>query len=269
MWSKVLIGILVVATLIFLLKWFERKNIYFPTREIVTTPEDVGLDYENVTLKTDDGIEIHGWLIPANSSKYLIFCHGNGGNISHRLESILTFNSISLNVLIFDYRSYGKSKGIATEEGTYRDALAAYNYLVDKKVKPENIIVFGRSLGGNIAIHLASIRDVGIVITEAAFTSTMDMAGDIYGFRVPEKVLSFKYNALRKIKEVSEPILIMHSRNDRMIPFEHGKILFESANEPKEFLELSGGHNYAFTENRELYRETIVDFINEYMKSDS
>ena len=123
-----------------------------PGRELIASPDDIGLQYENVSLTSKDGETLHGWYIPApDSSAVLLFFHGNAGNISHRLDSIRIFHDLGLDVLIIDYRGYGQSTGKASEQGTYLDALAAWNYLVTtRRVAAERIIVFGRSLGGAI-----------------------------------------------------------------------------------------------------------------------
>lgn len=265
--ARILIPIATVLFIWVFLKYFERKNIYFPTKIIEITPEDVGLKYEDVFFKTEDGVTLNGWFIPAKKSELtLLFCHGNGGNISHRLESIKSFHNIGLNVFIFDYREYGRSNGRVSEEGTYLDALAAYNYLLSREdVNRDGIIVFGRSLGGNVAIDLATKVEVSALICEGTFTSIMDMTKDIYKVRIPARFLSHRYDALTRIKEVDAPKLIIHSRDDEMIGFEHGKRLFEATKEPKEFYKLRGGHNEAFLIAGEEYPERIKSFIEKYL----
>ena len=263
---KIVLGIVIVVTLFFLLRWFERKNLYFPTRRIEITPEDVGLHYEDVYFETEDGLKLHGWFIPSNSKRVLIFCHGNGGNISHRIELISILHNIGLNVFIFDYRGYGKNPGITTEKGTILDALGAYEYIRKLETEPECIILYGRSLGANIAIELASMVDAGILISEGGFTSVMDVAKDIYRVRPPGFLIYNKYNALDKISRVTIPILIIHGRDDELIPLMHGVILYEEANEPKEFFEIKGGHNDGFILTGEAYIKRIEEFINKHSK---
>ncbi len=259
MGTRILIAMAVVLFLPVLVKYFERKSIYFPTREIEITPGDFGLDYEDITFRTQDGVELNGWFIPAKPSKVcLLFCHGNGGNISHRLESIRMFHHIGLSVFIFDYRGYGRSRGVATERGTYLDALAAYQWL-SKRGEP--IFIFGRSLGGTIAIDLATRVEVTGLICESSFTSVMDMAKDIYRFRPPDWSISNRYDALLRIGEVRVPVLFIHSREDKMVPFQHGQRLFEAAREPKEFYILRGGHNEGFLMMGDEYTTTIEKFI--------
>ncbi len=222
---RTLISIVVLLLLIlfvwYLLKLYERRNVYFPTRTIFATPKDIDLDYEDLYITTKDGVKINAWFIPANSGKItFLFCHGNGGNISHRTEIIRLLNYHGYNLLIFDYRGYGRSEGSPTEEGTHLDALATYNYLKEREdIVEEKICIFGRSLGGNIAIALAARLDKGVLISESGFTSVMEMAKQIYGVKIPSVFLSHRYDALSKIKEVKIPKLIMHGKNDRLIPF--------------------------------------------------
>ncbi len=263
---KVLLGIAIAGTLFLFIRWFERKNLYFPTRRIEITPEDVGLHYEDVFFETEDGLKLHGWFIPSNSKRVLIFCHGNGGNISHRIELISILHNIGLNVFIFDYRGYGKNPGITTEKGTILDALGAYEYIRKLGTEPECIILYGRSLGANIVIELASMVDAGILISEGGFTSVMDVAKDIYRIRPPGFLIHNKYNALDKISNVTIPTLIIHGRNDEFIPIKHGERLYKAAKEPKEFFEIKGGHNDGFIVTGEEYKVKIENFIRKYSK---
>jgi len=143
------------------------KFLYGPVREIACTPGDLGLDYEQVVFKSADGLQLSGWYIPAapvssvedrNGGNFtVLFCHGNGGNIYHSLDSINILHELGLNCFIFDYRGYGNSESKPSEKGTYIDAEAAYKWLTEKKkITPDSIIVFGRSLGGSIAAQLVS-----------------------------------------------------------------------------------------------------------------
>ncbi|MCK5138754.1 MAG: alpha/beta hydrolase, partial [Thermodesulfovibrionia bacterium] len=149
--------VLVAAVLIIGLigfRYLEKKTLYFPLRKIEATPKDIRLDYEDLSIMTKDGIQLAGWFIPAKRPRAtLLFCHGNGGNISHRMEKIKLLNALNVDILIFDYRGYGMSKGRPSEHGLYLDAEAAYAYLItSKEVLPEKIIVFGESLGSAVAV---------------------------------------------------------------------------------------------------------------------
>jgi fermentation-respiration switch protein FrsA (DUF1100 family) len=257
----VLLGVILV--LYVLVKYAERKQIYYPTRFIEITPEDAGMEYEEVHLVTADGARLHGWYVPAESSRgVVLFCHGNAGNISHRLDSIIMFRELGLDVFIFDYRGYGKSRGWITEKGLYLDAEAAFDYLVEvRKIPSKKIVIFGRSIGGDVAIDLAARVDAACLITEGAFLSIEDMAKSIYKVRPPGWLLSNHFDALSRIKRVGMPKLIVHSRDDEIVPSSHGRRIFETAGGPKEFLELEGSHNDAFLVGGREYKRRLRDFI--------
>jgi hypothetical protein len=260
------IVLLIVVFLIlgfFYLRYFEKRNLYFPLRTIEATPEDINLDYESVTFMTKDGVQLVGWFIPAKTSRAtLIFCHGNGGNISHRLEKIRIFNNLNLDVLIFDYRGYGMSEGSPSEKGLYLDAEVVYNYLVnEKRITTKKIVVYGESLGAAVAVDLASKHDLAGIIIEGGFTSVKDMAKKILPF-IPTFIYASRFDSLEKIKNIKSPKLIFHSVDDEIVPFELGKKLFDAAAEPKEFVELRGGHNDAFLNSQDMFITKIDSFIN-------
>jgi len=247
--------------------------LYSPTREITYTPGDLGLDFESVVFKTSDGLRLTGWYVPAENSKLtILFCHGNGGNMMHCLDSINIFSNLGLNCFIFDYRGYGNSEGKPTEEGTYLDTAAAYKWLTEeKKVSPDDIVVFGRSLGGTIAAQLASKAEVLALIIESSFTSYVDIGRKFYPYMPVRWFASFSYRTIDYIKEVHCPVMIIHSRNDEIVPFEFGLELYEAANEPKELIEIFGSHNDGFLVSSEIYKSAWVKwlkFLKEY-KSES
>lgn len=258
-------GYLIILLLMYI---FQSAFIYFPTKNIVATPEDRGLEYEEVHLFTEDGLRLHGWYIPAEESRgSVLFFHGNAGNISGRLESIAIFNELRLDVMIFDYRGYGKSEGKATEEGTYKDAIAAWRYLTEVQDKnPRDIILFGRSLGGGIASWLASEVDAGGVVLESTFTSVADLAAEIYPFIPVRWLLRIRYPAIDYLEDIRMPVMIVHSRDDEVIPWHHGKKLYEAATEPKHFLELRGGHNDGFILAGRSYVEGWDRFLKEVLE---
>ncbi len=259
----IIIFIGIIILLFFSIRHLEQKNLFFPFREIETKPNDIGLDYEDITVTTKDAVRLVGWFVPSKMHRAtLIFCHGNAGNIGHRIEKIKIFNELNLDVLIFDYRGYGMSTGSPSEDGLYLDAEAAYDYLVNaKKISPSGIIVYGESLGGAVAVDLASKYEVGGIIIEGGFTSVKDMAKKIFPF-IPTFVYANKFDSLQKIKNVKYPKLILHSIDDEIVPFEFGKKLFVAALEPKEFVELRGGHNDAFLASKEIFRSRIDLFVN-------
>ena len=192
----------------------------------------------------------------------VLFCHGNAGNISHRLDSIRLFHELGLSVLIFDYRGYGQSSGKPTEQGTYRDADAAWDYLVEQRgISPAHIILFGRSLGASIAADLATRQSAAAVILESAFTSVPDVAATLYPW-LPVRWLSrYQYNTEKKLANIHIPVLIVHSQDDEIIEFANGERLFDVANEPKQFLELRGGHNDGFMVSGNDYIQGLETFL--------
>jgi uncharacterized protein len=268
--SFITIGIILIlsyAVLLLIVYLKQDSMLYFPERELWTTPKSAGLTYEDVTLKTIDGVKLSAWYIPAdNEQGVLLFCHGNAGNISHRLDSLKIFHSLNLSVLIFDYRGYGKSEGKPTEQGTYLDAEAAWEYLIqDKKKSPDHIILFGRSLGAAVASEIAKRKNPGALIVESAFTSAPDLGQSLYPW-LPVRLLSkYHYPTKENLSVLSCPKLIIHSPEDEIIPFEHGQRLYEQASQPKEFLSIRGGHNEGFLTSGKIYTEGIKLFLEKFV----
>lgn len=244
----------------------QSRLLYLPNfagDKLIATPERIGLSYQDVHLTASDGVRLHGWYVPATQARgTILFLHGNAGNISHRLESIERFHRLGLHVLIIDYRGYGDSEGRPGEEGTYRDARAAWDWLVrSKSARPSEIVIFGRSLGGSIASKLASEVNPAGLIVESAFTSVPDAAASIYWF-LPVRLLSrFEYNTREALESVTCAVLIVHSRDDEIIPFAHGQALFAAASQPKQFLELNGGHNDAIFTSMSDYERGLREFL--------
>ena len=261
------IGYAVLAAALF---FYQPNLLYFPdmpTREIEATPGDIGLNFEPLTLATRDDEQLDAWFIPADPARgVLLFCHGNAGNISHRLESIRLFHELGLSVLIFDYRGYGQSSGKPTENGTYRDADAAWHYLVRQHgIPPEQIILFGRSLGASIAADLATRQTAAAVILESAFTSVPEVAAKFYPW-LPVRWLSrYQYDTRKKLANIHSPVLIVHSRDDEIISYSNGEQLYEAAREPKQFLPLRGGHNDGFLLSGKDYIRGLDAFIGDVL----
>jgi len=237
--------------------------VYHPTRELQGSPENIGLAFEKVSFETSDRVPLAAWWIPAADPRgVLLFCHGNAGNISHRLDSIRIFNRLGLSLFIFDYRGYGESGGSPSEEGLYRDAEAAWQYLLGRKgVNPGNLIIFGRSLGGAVAARLSRTHRPRALILESAFISLQEAARD----RFPGFFVSFlvpdQYPTLRNLTAVQSPVLIIHSRDDETIPFRHATALYAAAPHPKEFLEIRGSHNVGFLQTLSLYEAALDVFL--------
>lgn len=200
--------------------------IYYPElggRDYESTPAQFGMSYEAVTLTTSDGIRLDAWYVPAEHARgALLFAHGNGGNISHRLDAIRMFHDTGLSVFIFDYRGYGKSAGEPSEDGTYRDAEAVWQYLtVQRGIAPTRIVMYGESLGGAVATYLTTRHQPGALILASVLTSVPDMAAELYPW-LPVRWLSrYRYDTRRYLQEVHAPVLMMHSREDEIIPYHH------------------------------------------------
>jgi fermentation-respiration switch protein FrsA (DUF1100 family) len=265
-----IVTVLVIAYAVLGLTLFFMQSafLYRPLREIVNTPEDIGIEFENVTLETADGVKLNAWYIPAKEAKMtMLFCHGNGGNIMHRLDSINLFNKLGLNCLIFDYRGYGQSEGKPTEQGTYTDAMSAYKWLTQtKNISPDEIIVFGRSLGGSVAAYIAERMKVRALVLESCFTSYVDVGKKFYPYMPVRWFARFKYDTIDSLKNVKCPVMVIHSRSDEMVPFEFGLGLYDVAPEPKEFVEIAGNHNDGFLVSGEIYTvawEKWLKFLSE------
>ncbi len=270
-WKLLLFGACIYLGLIAFVYYIQSSLIYYPDmpgRNLVATPENIGLKYQNVQLVTADGINLHGWFIPSSSAKgTVVFFHGNAGNISHRLESIDVFNELDLNVFIIDYRGYGQSEGKLTEKGTYRDAEAAWIYLTETRgISAKKIIIFGRSLGASIATWLASKHPPAGLVIESGFTSIPSMAKRIYPFLPVRWLTYFQYDTKKNVTKISCPILVVHSKNDEIIPFEEGREIYNAAPETRQFLELQGGHNEGFLISGSIYVEGLRSFISENLK---
>jgi len=259
-------GVAVYAGLALYLYAFQARYVYFPdlpSREVEATPADLGLAFASLKLKTADGETLDAWFIPAPQARgTLLYLHGNGGNIGHRLDPIEVFHQLGLNILILDYRGYGASTGKPSEEGTYEDALAAWNYLTqEKKLPPERIVLFGESLGGSVGAWLAARHPPAALMIYASFTSAPDIAQQVYPIFPARLLVRYRYDTRRALADVRCPVLIMHSREDEIIPFSHGQALFAAAQQPKRLLELHGGHNDALLVSRDAYARGVGEFL--------
>lgn len=253
------------VTLIYL-RYIERRSLFYPQREIEFSPKEVGIDFEDVFFATRDNIKLNGWFIPAQDSRYtVLFCHGNAGNISHRFEKINFFRQSGCAVFIFDYRGYGRSQGSPDEKGLYRDAKAAYDYLLSRGVAAGQIIGYGESLGGAVIIDLASKNKMRALIIESTFSSAKDMIRHIYPF-LPYWLFASRLDSAGKIKSINIPKLIIHSLNDEIVPYKLGLKLYEGAAAPKELLQIRGGHNTCFYDSEKILRKRIRYFLDSLSK---
>jgi len=251
------------AAFLYFYPQIERFFVFYPQKKLDFSPSDWGLAGETVYFEAADGIRLHGWFFPPGKNEpVVLFSHGNAGNISHRLENVKRLAERGLGVFIYDYRGYGKSQGRPSETGIYQDGLAAYDYLVyEKRIGPEKIVCFGRSLGAAVAMEIALRRAVKALIVESGFTSARDMAGEFLFFRPISSILPVHYNNLGKIAHVRVPKLIIHGTVDDLVPFRMGQALYQSASDPKYFLPIEGaGHNDTYAVGGVHYFDRVAQF---------
>ncbi len=262
--GALLLGVLALSFLSGCWNWFVEKQVFFPDKTIVQTPADYDLPFEDIWFTSNDSIRLHGWLIPASPSNHiLLFCHGNAGNISHRLDNVRLLNQRGISVFIFDYRGYGRSDGSISEKGFYLDSEAAYEVASKWAEKHKaKLIVFGRSLGGIAATHLGATKGCDGLILESTFTNMGAMARAHYPLPFAESLLKDRLNAVGEIDQVRAPILFFHGDKDGIVPIRLGRGLFEAAPNPKEFVVIPGaGHNDTFYVAGKGYFDKLESFL--------
>lgn len=267
--KRILILLLCIAGLYFgiaiLLAGCQTRILYQPHfgRAWVGTPDQLGMAWESVQLETGDGVLLDAWWVPArNPRAALLFFHGNAGNISHRLHSIRQFHDLELSVLIIDYRGYGRSEGRPSEEGTAKDARAAYEWMLRYSGFPaEQLVVFGRSLGAAVAAELVREHSSAALILESPFRSVPDLARSLYPWLPLGPLIRYRYPTERYVSDISVPILVIHSPDDELVPFSHGRAVYEAAESPRQFLEIRGGHNTGFRDSEPEYSQGILSFL--------
>ena len=249
-------------------KLLDRHFIFFPDRDLGATPAEVGLHYEDVRLGVGTGEEIHGWFVPGDSETTLLWLHGNAGNIGGRLDNLrMLHDALGLSVLIFDYRGYGQSGGVPSEAAMYEDAEAALEFLrSDKGLDPvESIVLFGRSLGGAVAVETAARRSVRGVVLESAFTSIRDMARRTHPYlpsSLVMRMIESRFDALSRIPDVRSPVLILHGDRDDLVPADHARRLFDAAAGPKSLYLIGGAsHNDTYLVGGAPYFDALRTFI--------
>jgi hypothetical protein len=241
----------------------QAKLVFFPGPSPRATPADFGLEFRELELRTRDGVRLHGWFLPAREARgAVLVSHGNAGSIELRIGLAQAFLEHRWSVLLYDYRGYGKSAGEPDEEGTYRDAEAAWEHLTSiEGFAPERVVLHGESLGAAVAFELARRRPCAAVIAESAFTSLPDVGAKAYPFLPVRWLARFRYDNLAKVAELGVPLLFIHSPDDEIVPVEHGRRLFEAAREPKRLLLTTGGHNDGGFQLRAEWRAEVGAFL--------
>ncbi len=265
-WVKV--GVLVALGFILItvmLRWFEQRQVYFPDGFMTATGAELSRPYEDVFFPSAGTVRLNGWFFPAEpqsprASLVILYCHGNAGNISYRLEICRALLETGVAVFLFDYRGYGRSTGRPSEEGTCLDAVAAYQWLLNKGFAPTNIIAYGESLGGGVATELATRRQTGGLVLQSTFTSLPELGAELFPWLPVRWLSTIQYRTLSKLPRLHVPVVVMHSRQDELIGFHHAERNFAAAPEPKLFCELKGGHNHPLAD-RDRYIAGIESFL--------
>ncbi len=246
----------------------EHHFIFFPDRQLVATPAAAGLAYEEVWFEATDGVKLHAWYLPGDPGQpVVLFCHGNAGNISHRMENLWHFRKLGLAVLIFDYRGYGRSEGRASEEGTYHDARGALAWLRQRGWKFERMIYFGRSLGAGVAVQLAMEQPPGALVLETPFPSIAAMGWhhNPILYLLLGWALDARYDSYNKLGRIHVPLLMFQGDRDTIVPESMARKLFARANEPKTYYRISGAdHNDTFDVGGPAYWRQWREFIDRH-----
>lgn len=249
-----------------------QRMVFQPTRIMNAHPGDIHRQYEDVYFDTADKLRLNGWFYACQTNGQrspfvVLVCHGNAGNLSHRLQLIQTLLEAGADVFAFDYRGYGKSEGSPSEKGTYLDALTAWDWLHAKGYSGSNIVALGESLGGGVACELACTKPLAGLILQSTFTSVPDVASEFVSSLPVGWLLTSRYNNREKLPRIHIPVLIMHSRGDRIIAFHHAERNFSVANAPKTLCELRGDHNDAVFLGAAEYREGVRQFLSQVSKA--
>ena len=268
-WGAILLVVIAYLGLLLLLRLNESRLIYFPgsVRRLTDAPAELQLPVRHASIRTEDGLRLGSWVIPAgpdSTGYWVLICHGNAGNLSEfgRPAHYASLRALGLSLLAFDYRGYGESEGTPSEAGLYRDADAAYQYLRGGlRVPPERIIVFGHSLGSAVAVDLASRVPAAGLILDGALTSVIERGAELYPYIPVRWIGRSRFSSIDKISRVSIPKLFLHARADDVVPLAHGRRLFEAALPPKTFVELNGGHGDAFELDSATYFGSIRRFV--------
>ncbi len=264
-------GLLAYGAFVLIVYFIQASLIFFPTHSLRATPADIGLAYTDVILSTPDGVTLHGWWVPTTDPQgTVLFFHGNAGNVADRVEYLTIWHDLGWNVLILDYRGYGKSTGRPDEAGLYRDAETAWRYLTRERAIPDtSIVILGRSLGGAVAAYLAARVRPRALILDSAFTSLPALAQQLYPWLPARWLVRFRFPTVTYLQQVRCPVLIIHSVDDEIVPFRHAETLWRVAPEPKQLLRLRGGHNTAVWVSESAYRTGLAAFLQRLPKPPS
>ena len=254
------------VVLFIMLRYFEHSQVYHPSRSFDATGAELGRPFEQVHFKSGDGVDLHGWFYPATPNSPhahigLVYCHGNAGNISHRLDTCRALLQTGMAVFLFDYRGYGRSAGRPSEAGTYLDAQAACAWLRQKGFANTNLIAYGESLGGGIATEVLLREKLGGLVLQGTFTSVPDIGAELFPWLPVRWISRINYDTLSKLPSVTVPVVVLHSRADEIIGYHHSQKNYDAIKAPKFFCELKGDHNSPL-EDRKAFVEAINTLLN-------
>ena len=253
----------------------EKRFVFFPSTELLYTPNNAGLEYEDVRIQTSDGLTLHGWFIPGDTEMVpnatWLWFHGNGGNNGYRIgELALAHHLTGANLFIFDYRGYGESEGSPPEQGTYLDSRAVIEYLSGRDdVAQDQIVYLGHSLGAAVAVELALTRPPMAMMLVSPFASVRDMASITLPFPPVAWLVRNHYDSLARIRQLNVPLLVLHGDQDETAPLSQGRKLYDAANQTKRFQVLEGAaHNDTYEVGSEQYWGAIEKFLGELQPKD-
>lgn len=248
-----------------LLQGHGNRLIFARSRTFRAEKEDTKLDVEDVEFCADDGAALHGWWFHQRNAKgILLVCHGNAGNVADRIWVAEDLQDIPLHVFIFDYRGYGKSKGVPSEAGTEKDVAAAWEFARSKWREASDsppIFIYGRSLGGAVALQAAAKFPIRGLILESTFTSILAVGMRNYPWLLPRVTCRHPYRSDLRITAVKAPVIMAHSPDDEVIPFDMGEALYRRVPNPEGFFQLSGTHDEAGWQTSPVYAQGVRDFI--------
>jgi len=261
-WLALRVALLSYCGLTLLLYLIQTKLMFPGAGPLERNPASLGWAFEEI-LDPVPGGETHGWYIPLEKARgVVLFSHGNGENVSDALEHVRLFRELGFSALVYDYGGYGKSTGKPSEQRVYEDIRAMWRFLVEqKKVAPEHIVLWGRSLGGGPVSQLASEVKPGAIILESTFSSGVDITKETFPYLPVRLLLRDRFDNIKKVPLFKAPLMIIHSRNDTLVPEHHGKALFDAAHEPKKFVETRGDHNEGLFVSWDTYKQALNDFL--------
>ncbi|MGW8258214.1 MAG: alpha/beta hydrolase [Thermoguttaceae bacterium] len=252
---------IVYLSILLILMFLENHLIFIPSRYPSGDWSPAGLEFEDVFFQSADGLKLHGWYVPCESPKAtILFCHGNGGNVTHRTNILLKLHELGASVFIFDYRGYGRSEGKPTEAGVLADARAARDWLAKREHIPEkDVVLMGESLGGAVAVDLAAKDGAKALVLISTFSNLPDVAAYHYAFFPVRMLMRTEFNSAGEIAKYHGPILQMHGQADTIVPFKFGRKLYDAANEPKKLIVLPNhDHNDPLPEK---FYAALNDFL--------